>query len=76
MIRLNSHSLLKYYENLTIHWGINPQPSKTQPFSFFGKPLPLLNLQTVQAPPSFKATPPPWFFVTNPLKIRFFSEPP
>ena len=57
----------------SVHWDIN-FPSKTTipSFSFSA----LLNLQIVQVP-LFRQFPRPiyWFFM-NPLKIRFFSEPP
>ena len=49
----------------SVHWGINPHPPPLKtPSPFSGQVLSLLNLQTVQAPP----TPFP------PLKIGFFSE--
>ena len=54
----------------SVHWGINPPPSKA-PRSF--SPSPFLNLQTVKA--HFSGNPPYILvFRDTPLKTGFFSE--
>ena len=54
---------------------IEPPPLENTTPSFLLSPS--LNRQTFQAPP-FQAIPPTlyWFFMSAPLKVRFFSEPP
>ena len=56
----------------SVHWGINP-PQKHPP-SFL--PSPLLKSANCPSPPLFRQVPRLyWFFVTPPLKVKFFSEP-
>ena len=61
----------------SVLWGINLPLKNTT--LFLASPLPLLNMQTVQAPPPLLDNPHsilPFCKHPHPLKVRFFGELP
>ena len=77
--RIRKSNQLRVQMNIyiSVHWGFNPPllPLKSPPSSLW--PSPLLNLQTVQAPPPIQAIfPYIYVFCDSSPKNQFFSEPP